>query len=1164
MSLRFFYGNAVSLKSLRAYTYVIEEAQRHPEWMYQVIVPEQATLLMQQQMLQLHPRKSLVNIDVVSFNRLAYRVMEEIHEQTPHILDDTGKSMILRKITAKTAGSLEAFTGNLSRRGFIDQLKSMLSEFLQYGVTPDQLEQMALHLEEQPLLQRKLRDLQKLYAEFRETMGSGQITSEELLPLLCGWIARSQQIKNSIFVLDGFTGFTPVQYQLLELLLKYGREVHVVLTADPKENLWHIAGEYELFYMSKMVAYHLGKMADHMGISVDQSVVVTESKEIAPALQALEAGLFRYPAVPFKKDQNAIRIYRARTPQEEVRHALRQVLTLVREEQYRYGEIAIICGDMNTYVPLIQQIFGKVEIPVFLDQKKNLLHNPLVELIRSILEVIEEDFSYESVFHYVRNALYPEERHLLDALENYVKALGIRGSSRWKKEWTREYKGRPKEPDFAVLNEVRERIVKGLLPLKEAFAEKKTVKSVTVCLYELLDHLQAEKKLSAMAEAFHAQGELMLEKEYMQCFEKVMGMLDQMTDIMGDEIVSLSDYGDILDSGFENLQVGLIPPAIDRLVIGDMERTRLEGMKALFVLGVNEGILPSNQEKGGLLSDLDRERLKELDLELAPTGREEGFTQKYYLYLMMTKPSCCLFLSYSSLSGEGKSLRPSYLVGMVKKLFPYLRETVQEENVFGEADTKGRDGREQVMTKDNSLDVLLDAIRQYEKDPSVDWWKDLYTWYYTHEPYRKQLLHGLEGMFVSYDRETLSRPLAARIFGAQPLNSVTRLERFAGCAYAHFLAYGLGLRERKEYELEAMDYGNIFHNSIEMFFHLLEERNLEWRSITDEQRMELVRESVEQVTMEYGNTILQSSARNQYLAKRLEKMTDRTIWALTKQLKAGSFESKGSEVPFSALHNTPSLRLDIGEGMHMDLQGRIDRLDLLMEEDRVYVKVIDYKSGGTTFDITKLYYGLQLQLILYLAAAMEIEERHNPGKEAVPAGIYYYNMKNPIVAASGLEGTKADSPEEQSRLDEAAREEAEAAILEELRMNGLSNENPQILKMIDHTPGKKSFVVKNLSRDESGMPKGRSQVASSRQMKELCRYGKEKAADLGSQMMDGNIPVNPYEYRGRTACDYCEYQGVCGFDTGIEGYRYRRLRGMELEDMWNYLEDREEKDSQEL
>lgn len=1158
MSLRFIYGNSISLKSTYAYEYVIAEAEKNSNQMYQVIVPEQATLLTQQQVLRLHPRKSLLNIDIVSFQRLAYRVMEELDEQSPHILDDTGKSMILRKITAEQASTLEAFTGNLSRRGFIEQLRSMLSEFLQYGIAPKQLEAMAESLEEQPLLQRKLHDLQKLYEKFRETMGSGQITAEELLPLLCKLIPKSEQVKNSIFVLDGYTGFTPVQYQLLELLLQYGKEVYVVLTLDPEERLNYSVGEYELFHMSKMIASTLGKMADNMGIPVEKPIVITKTKEVSPAIVSLEKGLFRYPVVPYKKEQTSVQVYRARTPKGEVRHTLQQILTLVREQKYRYGEIAIVCGDMERYVPLIQQEFGKINIPIFIDRKKNLLHNPLVELIRSILTVIEDDFSYESVFHYVRNALYQLEgyeqsRYMLDCLENYVKALGIRGSKYWKNEWKRTYKKMPSEPDLETINQVKNQIFEQFLPLKEAFEQKKSVQTINVCLYELLDKLHIQERLSKMASDFAKDGELLMEKEYVQSFEKVMYLLEQLTDIMGDEVVSLTDYSDILDSGFENLQVGLIPPAIDRLIVGDVERSRIEGIRALFLLGVNEGVLPANKEKGGLLSDLDRERLKELDLELAPSSKEEGFTQKYYLYLMMTKPSEYLFMSYSVLSEEGKSLRPSYLVSMVKKLFPLLKEGVQEDEEL-------YTGKELVMTKDNSLEVLLRAIAQYEKDPSVDWWKDLYTWYYTNEPYRKQLMHGLDGMFASYEKEELSSQLASRIFGAKPLNSVTRLERFAGCAYAHFLAYGLGLREREEYELEAVDYGNIFHDSIELFFHMMQDEQLEWRDITDEQRMKLVQKSVEQVTLDYGNTILQSSARNQYLATRLEKMTDRTIWALTKQLKAGSFESSGSEIEFSAQNNTPSLRLEVGEGQHMDLQGRIDRMDILHEDDKVYVKVIDYKSGGTSFDITKLYYGLQLQLILYLSAAMEIQERKHPNKEAIPAGVYYYNMKNPVVDSPGLEGKRVQDEKQQAILNETVKEEAEQAMLEQLRMNGLSNENPQILEMIDHTNHKKSLVIKNLTRDESGMPKGRSQVASTEQMKKLCHYGKKKAENLGSQMMKGNISVNPYEYKGKTACDYCEYGGVCGFDTGIEGYRYRRLNNMELGDMWNYLEKEDKKD----
>lgn len=1137
MALQFIFGSSVSLKSEETYQQILQEAKAQPEGLWQIVVPEQSTLVVQKTVLELTENLGLMQVDVVSFNRLAHRVMEDVHQQSPGILDDTGKSMLLRKIAEEVADSLELFHGNLSRRGFIEQLKSMLSEFLQYGVTPKQLQTIAEQLENKPLLQHKIRDLEKIYEAFKSRMTGEVITAEELLPSLCRWVPDSEYIRKSVFVLDGFTGFTPVQYQLLELLLKHGREVRVVLNMGSYENPYKITGMQELFYMSKQVVARLSALADRHQVKVLPGIGIQTKREVAEPIAALEERLFRYPVQVYSKKADAIHLHRAKNPEEEVRFVLLQVLSLIRKG-YRYREVAIICSDMASYTPMIEKWFGRAKLPVFIDRKKNLLDNPLVELIRSVLELIEKQYSYESVFALLRNSLIPFSRYDIDCLENYVKALGIHGNL-WKTAWERVYSGMPKESEEYLknLNELRLQIVNWVFPLQEAFAKKSNVREVTRTLYEFLTALLAEEQLLEKAEYFMQMGEPLLANEYRQCFGKVMGLFDQLAELMGEEVLSVSAYGDVLEAGFENLQVGLIPPAIDRLIIGDLLRTRLDGVRVLFMLGCNDTLIPSAGEKHGLLSDMDREVLKSVDVELAPTGREEGFSEKYYLYLTMTKPSDRIYLLWSGVSGEGKTMRPCYLVSQLQKIFPKAVQTSQDS----------LSPKEYIWQPQESLGILAEGLRAYQKGSREDWWKDLYSWYRRQKGYEIRLEHALGGLFAAYRKEHLSPAVSARIFGARPLNSVTRLEAFSACAYAHFLTYGLGLMERQEYQLNAMDYGNIFHESIRVFFELLQEQGTDWQSISEEERLKYVQESVQKVTEDYGNTILKSSARYRYLVGRLERMTDKTIWALSKQLQAGSFLPEGSEVDFSAESNTPGMKLSVSPGVTMNLHGRIDRIDLAREEDSVYVKIVDYKSGSTVFDLTKLYYGLQLQLILYLSAALELTGIENPGKKIVPAGVYYYNIKDPIV--------------EKPALREGSREFLEAvdsAVLEELRMNGLTNEAQEVMHLIDHTEGKKSAVVKNLTRDASGTPAGNSLVAEGEQMERLCGYSKKKAAELCREMLSGEIPVNPYEYKEQTGCDYCAYKGICGFDTGIPGYRYRKLQPLTPEEVLTLIQEQED------
>ena len=1137
MALQFIFGSSISRKSEVIFREALQDAEKNPGLLWQIVVPEQSTLVVQKQVLELTRNLGLMQVDVVSFNRLAYRVMEDVNQHGKGILDDTGKSMLLRKIAGEVADSLELFGGNLSRRGFIEQLKSMLSEFLQYGIQSNQLERVIEQLDNQPLLQHKIRDLGKIYQAFKDRKDGNVITAEELLPQLCEWVPDSEYVKRSVFVLDGFTGFTPVQYQLLELLLVWGRDVQVILNMDTRENPYKITGMQELFYMSKQVVSKLSALADKLQVEIKPAVMIEDCRPAAAPLAELERRLFRYPLKAYGEKADAIHLHQAKNPEEEVRYVLLQVLSCIRQG-YRYRELAVICSDMNVYTPVIEKWFGRADLPMFLDRKKTLIDNPLVELIRSALEVVEKNYAYESVFALLRSSLIPLNRYEVDCLENYVKALGIYGR-KWQQPWDRTYRGMSKDSteELAVLNVLRQQVLDWLEPLAQIFAEKSNVKEVTRVLYQFLSALTVQEQLAEKAVWFEQEGELLLANEYRQCFDKVLGLLEQFTLLMGEEILSLTAYQEVLEAGFENLQVGLIPPAIDRLVVGDLMRTRLDGVKVLFMLGCNDSLIPAAGEKHGLLSDLDRELLKKVDMELAPTGREDGFSEKYYLYLTMTKPSDHLYLLWSGVSGEGKAMRPCYLVGQLQKLFPKALQTDQDS----------LSPAERIWQPQESLEVLIEGMRQYQRGSQETWWRDLYSWYRTHEGYEIRLEHALAGMFAAYRQEHLSPAVSARIFGAKPLNSVTRLETFSACAYAHFLTYGLGLSERQEYELDAMDYGNIFHESIETFFRLLREHEANWESISDEERLRFVQESVQKVTEDYGNTILKSSARYRYLVGRLERMTDKTIWALTRQLQAGSFQPKGSEVNFSAETNTPGMALAVNPGITMKLHGRIDRMDLAQTEDTVYVKIIDYKSGSTVFDLTKLYYGLQLQLILYLSAALELAQKANPDKKAVPAGVYYYNIKNPVV----------EKPQT-GQSAEALLEAVEASVLEELRMNGLSNASPDILQLLDHTEGKKSAVIKNLTRDASGAPAGTSLTATGTEMEQLCRYSKKKATDLCREMLSGEIPVNPYVYKDQTGCDYCAYKGICGFDPGVPGYRYRRLQPLTSEEVLTLIQEQED------
>lgn len=1135
MSLQFILGGSGSGKTYRLYTELIRMSIEDPDTRYIAIVPEQFTMQTQKEIVTLHPRHGVMNIDIVSFNRLAYRIFEELAIENPQVLDDMGKSMVLRKVAAGKKKELVLYKEHLSKNGFISQLKSMLSEMYQYGITPDMLKE-ELPQSMSPMLKQKLFDISVMYQGFKDYIKDKYITTEEILDVFCRVLPQSELIKNSVITLDGYTGFTPVQYRILGLFLRFCKKVIVTVTIDPQENMSRRTGIQELFYMSRQMIWKLNDLAEEENAVREKDVLIMEhpavrfrqaGENMENPLDFLEQNLYRYKG-KVSKDFTSIRLVKALNPSEEILFVIHSMEEAIRTRGLRYRDMAVITGDLGSYANEIIHQFQVNGIPFFLDDKKSILKNPMVELIRAATQMIQKDFTYESVFRYVRTALIVSDEEKTDRMENYVIAMGIRGFKRWDSTWEGWYRG-AKELNLEELNEFRERIIAPLRGLREAFRkEDSTVRTMTAAVTELLMELEIEEKLLAYEARFKDMGEMILAKEYSQVYGLVMDLFDRLAGLLGEEHVSGKEYGEILDAGFSEIKVGLIPASVDRVVVGDITRTRLDHVKILFFVGVNDGIVPVKKEKSSLFTDREREFLGAQAIELAPTSKEEGFRQRFYLYLALTKPEQELCLSYSAMDGSGKSLRPSTLIGELKKLFPGLTESLPQKDQVP-------------LSMREAKDSLLHGLREYRMNGENNRFLELFKAFLLSDRYSGEGKKLLDAAFYTYEEKGIGKVAARALYGSVISGSVTRMEQYASCAYAHFLNYGLELMERQEYELAAMDIGNLFHDSIDLCFQKIKEEGKDFKTLSEEERKSLVHECVSLVTGEYGNTILKSSARNAYLAGKVERITDRTMWALTEQLKKGDFVPVGFEVAFSASDHLKAMRIPLSGEEAIHLRGRIDRLDLCEDEDAVYVKIIDYKSGSTAFDLTSLFYGLQLQLVVYMDAALEMEERHRPEKKIIPAGIFYYNIGDPVV---DKEGNMTDS-----QIDQR--------MLKQLRMNGLVNTDLNSISHLDREIETESDVIP-VAMKNGIIQEARSSVAGGNRFKALRQFVQEKLKTEGQEILDGVIDVKPYKQGNRSACDYCPYHAVCGFDLKTEGYGYRKFKALKSEEIWPVIEGEKE------
>lgn len=1142
MGLHFILGSSGSGKTYQLYQKTVEQAQAKQEQNFLVIVPEQFTLQTQKDLVQIHPNGGILNIDVLSFLRLAWRVFGELGGVQRVVLEDSGKSMIVKKVLLKKKHELEMFASNVGRQGFVDEMKSMISELFQYSIDLNKLDQIVDQTKTKPQLNRKLKDIRTIYEGFQEFLQEKYITAEEILDVLSQVAEKSSLIRGSVICLDGFTGFTPAQYKLLHKLLQNTKDIYVTVTIDPA-----VCGrslkEHELFYLSSQTIERLVLAAqqEHQDTSfqiINDTVVYRYQNH--PELAFLEKHLFRYPAAVYQDKPKGIQIFEAKNREEEVSRTILEIQLLIRKEQYRYLDIAVITEDIAGYGELLQQEMEQAKIPCFLDYKRDILSNPLSELLRSVLDIVDHNYAYEPIFRMLKTGLFDWSHEDIDLFEWYVTALGILGRNRYQKEWKRKYRS-AYELDLKKINGLREKFLQMIEPLNEVLSKKSTVKECLTAIFEFLRTYKIEEKLLEIADELKESEDFtdrQKAREYEQVYRLVLELFDRMAELLGDDVLPLTEFRAILEAGLAEAKVGLIPPGTDQVVVGDMERTRLKDIKALFFLGVNEGLVPKAVSGGGILSDADRQLLSEQQVELAPTKRQVSYTTEFYFYLNLTKPNERLYLSFFRLDADGKMAKPSYLIGRMLGLFPKLCIIPIEPYQLSEKEKQeGTQDKELIalLKTDRGRSYLADGLRTYDKEKKTKEFEALFHLYQQNKLGREQELDKLcEAAFYQRKESGISKKAARNLYGATLFGSVTRMENYASCAFSHFLTYGLGLEQRPEYKVALPDIGTLYHMALEKFSGKLKEYDRTWRNVTEEEIEQFGKECVQEACKDYGNGILTSSSRNAYLIKRLERVLHRTLTVVHGQVSSGYFEPDAYEYAFFYADK------------YLNLRGRIDRLDLYEKDKTIYVRVVDYKSGTTTFDLNSLYYGLELQLGVYLSAGMRKLSEEHPEKKVTPAGVFYYHIADPMVERS---------------------DHAQEDIKKKLAMDGLASKEVPIITSMDTEflgeDGRLRPLVKSqvlpIETTKTGELSKRSNVVSERRFYELLKFIEDSMLQFGQEIMDGVTALNPYRSKEKNACEYCPYASACGFDLKLEGCEYRRLEEFSREEIWKKIEERNRK-----
>lgn len=1101
MALQFYIGGSGTGKSTKLHQDIIEEARNNPNTNYLVIVPDQFTMQTQMDFVTEHPDHGIMNIDVLSFGRLSHRILEEVGADRIPVLDDTGKSLILRRIAEQMKEQLPALGSNLKKLGYVNEVKSAISEFMQYGIFPDDVHELITYAKGRGALTYKLADLEILYRAFLEAIDEKYVTREEKLNLLKNSLHKSKVVKDSVVVFDGFTGFTPVQYGVIEELMVLAKKVVFTIILDTKENPYCIDGEQRLFHLSKKTVNDIKKLADRVSIPEIAPVIMDGEKDRFGAnaeLRHLEQNLFRYPSSAYENEVSSIHLMRANTIRDEVQEVCLFIKRMVREKGCCYRDIAVVTGNMEGYARHLEQMLDNYEIPAYIDNTKSILQNAFTRFVRCALQVLVHDFSIDSVMQYLRTGFSDLSINETDLLENYLRKCGIRGKSSWTKVFAAKGKEKDKQEEIdkmEQLNSLREQVMDSFEPL---LRKNVTADDYISHLYEFLVKNHCQEKLAARSEYFEEHDEPAKAKEYGQLYRLTMELLEQMQMLLGDEEMTFDEFVQILETGFGEIQVGTIPQEVDRVLIGDIERTRLKQVKVLFFLGINDGNIPKNASKGGIISDLDREFLQQSQYEFAPSPRQQMFIQRLYLYINMTKPSEQLYLSFANMDESGTTLTPSYLVDVIKNLFPKLNMEYAGVGTLEE--------RMESMTDADRY--FAEAVRRYADGRLCDTEERKMKTIYLHGsgPERmKQLSHIA---FDVFNNTNLSRQIAEVLYGKVLEGSISRFEQYAKCAYSHFLQYGLSLKEREEFSFEAIDLGNVFHDVLEKFGVGLKTDGYSWMDFPDEYADAKVDSLLEQCAVEYGDTILYSTAQMKHSLENMGRMLKRSVHTMKDHLAKGRFMPSHFEMSFETITDLEDVKLGLSADEKLRMRGRVDRIDSYEENDKLYIKIMDYKTGQRKFDLAAIYYGVQLQLVVYMDSVKKMEQKKHPDKEVVPAAVLYYRVQDPLV-------------DETAEMDV---KEIEAALKKELRTTGVVSADKHVVDLLDEgLNGTSEVIPVTIKKDGSYNP--HSHVIGDEDLSVVTNYVNHKIKQMGQNILLGDVEAKPSSFAD--PCKYCDFAGVC-------------------------------------
>lgn len=1056
-----------------------------------IITPEQFSYTAEKRLLDTLGDGAVLQVEVLSFERMAYRVINETISNIDFKIEKSGKSMIIFDAINKEQKKLRFLGKSIDN---VETIIKQITEFKKHNINVEILKKQVEETEDE-YLKLKLNDMLIMYTKFEEVIEGRFLDENDVLTMLAENIEKSNLFNNAIFYIDEFAGFTKQEYEVIKKLEDISKELYITICTDSLKV--EKSPEADIFYDNKQAIQTLCNISD---INKDEQIYLEENHRFKnEELSFMEKNIFGIPYKIYNKEVENIGLSYADNQYVEIENVASKIIKLVRDKGYRFKDIALICNNIDTYSSLCKVIFKEYEIPVFIDEKKEITQNIIIKYILGILDIFVKNWSYETVFNYIKTGIVGIDN--IYELENYCLKWGIQGKKFYNEPWNFEKDKKEENEIDENLNFNREQqiLIEPLLKLKEEITNNKTVEQISQILYSfLIEHLL--NKDMDMRENINTE-------ENIEAFNLITNVLEEMSQIFKDEKISFENYLNLLRTGIATKELNQIPNSNDHVIVGDINRSKTHRVKAVLIIGVNDGVFPRATTTEGFFNDKDRERLKDKGLELAKGIKEKMYEENFNIYKAFSTAEEKLYISYSASDINGDNLRKSLIISRIKKVFPKIIEQKVE--------------KDEVLTKNITFSKLLNHLGEEE-------WNEVYEWYNRH--YNFKLKKALEGREYTNVPTNINIENIQKLYGNNLKTSISKLEKYASCPFSYFLTYGLRLSSKEKLDVRPIDTGSFMHDVIDKFFKQLNEENISVKDVDDDIIERIVDGIVEEKLM-FGSKFT-LAPKYKIMCERLSKVLYTSIRYIVESLKDSSFEVLGTEVVFNNKEGStyPPINLETKDGKHIQIEGKIDRIDIAKLPDGKYIRIIDYKSSKKDIELNKVIAGLQLQLITYIDAICKNEK-------VMPAGALYYSLIEPQI--------------KKGRLINDDKAEIEKLIRQNYKMNGLILADINIVKAMDNSFDGISFSKIPIEIDKkTNEIKESTNLVTREEFENLQKYANKIIKQIANEILSGNIEIKPFynnKSMSKTPCSYCEFKSICQFNPKLKNNNYRFIPNMEKE-----------------